>query len=273
MPTTDTATSYSLTWDALRSPDLPLREPPAAPGERWLVGPDVDLFTAGVTDAQRDRAFAVMDWYFRQTFLLLTERPNRMIPYLSASDLPWRIFSAQRQYIDPEYHENSRFDDEDDCPVALPLRDVLPGVTVRTQADADRLIPELLRVPVGWLGTWVDLRPTEEVDLSRWTTKPAEWLKTCRETGSDYIHSARAGRRGESKANPLVCTDMADRWLESYEAEKRKMLGWLAISDVHGLDLAGVRGAVAQCRGAGVPVWCGPPIDGELIRQWPGEVS
>lgn len=243
MHATDTASPFSLHWDALRSPDLPLRQPPASQGERWLVGPDVDLFADGVSDAQRDRAYAAMALRPATTFLLLTGEPGRAVEYLARLGRQGRINDAAITQLGSQvwyrkrgagwYSVDDRADEVDGPP--FPLPNVLPGVRLATQADTDGLAWDLGKVPAA--RRWILMEPTEAIDLFE-----LFWSPPC---GMSMLP------RGYRINN----------------------IHWVVIPDVSGLDPAAVRGVVKQCRAAGVPVWSGPAIDGELIRQGPEEVS
>lgn len=276
MPATDTATYFSRSWDALRSPDLPLREPPAAPGERWLVGPDVDLFNPILSDPMRDRAqaFAVMALRPDVTFLLLTGEPKLAAEYLGPMTIRWHEWLVVAAgFRGCNFKVGNGVDESADFAggrYRVPPNALL-GVTVATQADADRLLPELLRVPaVRW---WVDFRPTEVVNLALdnwvWLRAPVrgDWPIGEHVVAESGLHRAVSNRHGALS----VRTPDGLLGIKPGEFERRGF-AWLAIPDVPGLDLAGVRSAVDQCRRAGVSVWCGPEIDGELVRQGPDEV-
>lgn len=51
-------------------------------------------------------------------------------------------------------------------PETWPLRYLMLGATIRTQADADRLLPALAELPSRW--RFVRVEPVEDIDLSRW---------------------------------------------------------------------------------------------------------
>lgn len=144
-------------------------------------------------------------------------------------------------------------------------KNVWLGTSIATQADADRNIPLLLEcrdlAPVLFLSC----EPlVEAVDLSHCTTKPSAWLKDCRETGAEYAQSAKRARAGVENVNVDICSDMSDRWLDSYLSEKRKMIDWVIVGGESGhgarpMHPDWVRAIRDQCQTAGVPLF---------FKQW-----
>jgi protein gp37 len=147
---------------------------------RIFVNSMSDLFHPNVKDEWIDRIFAVMALCPQHTFQVLTKRPERMLAYLSASNIEARIAYAcvqNGQPIAPGYFSMApgggdlwevfgapgklRFVDERvnggvPCSTGKwsaadfdkwPLPNVQPGVSVEDQKTADERIPLLLQTP------------------------------------------------------------------------------------------------------------------------------
>ena len=116
---------------------------------RIFVNSVSDLFHENVTDAMRDRIFAVMALCPQHDFLVLTKRPARMLEYLTAHGLRQRIYSYATLTVDGNF---------DRFPLHMahhrssgagwwPLPNLWLGVSVESQAAADERIPLLLQTP------------------------------------------------------------------------------------------------------------------------------
>ena len=136
-----------------------------------------DLFADGVPDAWIDQVFAVMALAPWHTFQVLTKRAARMQAYLATGDTVARIGAAQSE-IDPEV---SCYDNVGQDAV-WPLRNVWLGVSAEDQRRADERIPDLMRAPAAV--RFVSVEPAlGPMDLSRWTTDPANFLDYCDAVG------------------------------------------------------------------------------------------
>lgn len=119
---------------------------PARPRVLLTVDPFAD-----VLQEWRDRLFALMEEFRELDWVVVTERPEHVV---KACGICCNIHGV------PQH--------------------IFLGVKVRTQAEADRLIPELLRVPAKTRFVWVE--PEEALDLSRWIrgrvlqTNDGRWL-------------------------------------------------------------------------------------------------
>lgn len=119
----------------------------AKAGQRVFVEDMSDLFLDMIPDAMIDRVMAVINWRRDMAFQVLTKRIERARSYFADPETPWRIFAAQRQHIDDEYCENARFDDEDRCPVSLPMPNLWLGTSVEDQQRANEREPVLRQIP------------------------------------------------------------------------------------------------------------------------------
>jgi len=107
-----------------------------------------DLAHEAVPDVFRALAYAVMQECRRHTYLVLTKRIHELGYSLRANLSPLRT----RPF------------------------GIFPGVTVCTQEEADKNIPELLRLKefFPWMRVWVSLEPIlEEISLLRWIPIPS----------------------------------------------------------------------------------------------------
>jgi protein gp37 len=112
-----------------------------------------DLWHKDVPDEFIDRVFAVMAYCPQHQFLILTKRAERMLHYFR-SEPQERILAeygkieyprGSEVYVDIwSEHDNWLYDFAEGC---WPLPNVILGVSVSTQKDADRSIPLLLQTP------------------------------------------------------------------------------------------------------------------------------
>ncbi len=138
-----------------------------------FVGSQTDLFHESVPDEFIDRVFAVMALCPQHQFLILTKRAERMLHYFR-SEPQERILAeygkieyprGSEVYVDIwSEHDNWLYDFAEGC---WPLPNVILGVSVSTQKDADRSIPLLLQTPAAM--RIVSIEPQlEEIDISPW---------------------------------------------------------------------------------------------------------
>jgi protein gp37 len=196
-------------------------------------------------DDNRSRLLT-MDDMRADLFRLIDATPN----------LDWLLVTKRPENIRRMWPENRHTFTANDSQRYTYRSNVWLLTSVSDQATADAMIPELLKardlVPVLGVSAEPLLGP---IDASRWTTKPAEWLATCKEQGADYIDAKSAGR-----GHPEICGDMADKWLDSYLSEKNKMLDlWITggESGPHARphNIAWSRSIGEQCQAAGVAWW------------------
>lgn len=184
------------------------REAKAA-GERRRVfcASLADVFDEEVPDDWRFDLFELILRCPNLDWLLLTKRPN--------SACAW--FERVRSLILSEF----------------PIPNVWLGVSIATQADADKNIPILLKCRASV--RFVSAEPLiEAVDLSRVVIKR-------KESGPDVSFDALQGWHGGSEAD-------------------RTRLDWVIVGGESGpgarpCDVAWVRSIVQQCQAAGVPVF------------------
>ena len=112
----------------------------------YFVNSMGDLFHEGITESVIDRIFSIMAMTPQHTYQILTKRTKRMREYLSTKDRVWRVFASVRYYIDNEFREGSRFED-DETPFEWPLTNVWVGSSIEDQKRADERIPDLRETP------------------------------------------------------------------------------------------------------------------------------
>ena len=206
-------------------------EPPS--NFRWLTMSELRLTLGRLIDATPN-----LDW------LLVTKRPEN----IRRMYLDWHLDGGTTGRIRELMHE---CESQDVHPYWR--KNVWLLTSVSDQATADAMIPELLKcrdlVPVLGVSAEPLLGP---VDFAKWTTKPSEWLATCKEQGASYIEGKKS-RDG----HPEICSDMADKWLDSYLSEKSKMLDWIITGGESGpharpCNVEWIRSIGEQCKAAGV---------------------
>jgi len=112
---------------------------------RIFVNSMSDLFHENVTDAMRDRIFALMALCRQHIFQVLTKRPERMLAYLSDPALWERLVAAMEALHNAG---KVKFDALAQALVTgLPLPHVQLGVSVEDQPTANKRIPLLLQTP------------------------------------------------------------------------------------------------------------------------------
>ena len=175
-----------------------------------------DLFHPGICDEWIHAVYDVMEAAKQHTFIICTKRPERIIPVL----------------YDSGY---------------LGLGDYLPNVwhlcTVENQEQADRRIPELLRLKDysgGWPVLGISVEPMlGDIDISEWLE---QWQ--CPECGVWESHER------------FCTTCSADRW--DYDNIKTRGLGWCIVGGETGPKARPMhpewpRSLRDQCQVAGVP--------------------
>lgn len=258
-------------WNPYTHPDAPLR---------WrkpqTVKVTLDLFDHvlwNVTEDVKqgiDRIFAVMALCPQHAFFLPTERPGRMREYLArvgAETDTWRDrWDSARRWL--QGHLTSPTDRRSMgrweyvgvmmAYQKFPLPNVVLGTVIRTQADADERIPELLECPAAY--RYVEVEPREAIDLLKpGYLAPVTMARTpqqCDMCGA--IAELRPyGPRGE-----YVCFDcgMKDEAAAKAAFEGKVLAGpfisWLHIAGGREpVDIAWIRSLIAQADAAGVPVW------------------
>lgn len=217
--------------DALAEP-LSWRVP-----KKIFVNSMSDLFHESLPDAAIDQVYAVMlltPWHTHQ---VVTKRPERAARYLNDPALYSRVLEAatkiraarRRLKHGPDKAGLDRIAISN--PATHPPRWIWLVTSVESQKTADERIPHLLRCPAAVLG--VSYEPAlEAVDFSRWLR-----CQGCGLGPNDF------GRREQP-----CCPD------------RTEVLDWLIAGGESGpgarpCDLAWLRGAVAQARAAGAPVF------------------
>ena len=223
---------------------------------RVLVNSIGDLFQDGVLDSFIDQMFAVMALAPRHTFQVLSKRAERMHAYLSDDALFMRIVEACNRAADGSeavsgVRENlttlARGVRREPHLMQWPLMNVWLGVSVEDQQVADERIPLLLQTPA--VVRFLSCDPLlEAVDLRHYIGLD----------GSKRHAGARRRRGGRY-----------DEWSGGFTGLRQHPvptsahdpgLHWVIVGGESGrgarpFDLAWARSIVAQCRGAGVPVF------------------
>lgn len=165
---------------------LPLRWRKA---RRIFVNPMADLFHEGLSDADIDQVFAVMQRCTRHTFQILTKRSERMRDYVTAL------------YAEADANNRRWFDRGFVWPLGtkaamakervVPFSNVWLGASVEDQARADERIPDLLATPAAL--RFVSAEPLLEevtifsmdgpVDVPDGMTSPLHWVICGGESG------------------------------------------------------------------------------------------
>jgi hypothetical protein len=215
-----------------------------------LFGPEIVLAGGVLNGEAIDRAYAVMALCPYAMFLLPTGWPKRMTKWFREQDEKplWGSLNHLFWYAQIATGSTSISREVIDS-WRWPLPNVIPAITLSTQADGDRLVPDLLRVPAGRLGRAVVLRATEAIDLHDGTGERA---------ADGWLH--RPWYSNPASKNPI---------------------GWVVLEPIQNKDKAKVHiwareypGILRdQCRAAGVPLWSAVPIGGEWVREFPEGVN
>lgn len=239
---------YDSTWDA-KSLDKPLR---------WRKPKRVrvlsDLFHEDVPFEFVAAVFGVMAACPQHTFQVLTKRPERALEFFEWIDAKaagddtvantprefavmqaWRHDGPENGLYCRGFNTDSKH--------ALgewPLKNVWLGVSIATQADADKNIPELLQCPAAV--RFVSAEPLiEAVEI-----QGALETWQCKKCGAA---SSQPG--GECQAFEFC---------EDEDVERLPGLDWVIVGGESGpgarpCDVAWIRSIVEQCKAAGVPVF------------------
>jgi protein gp37 len=117
------------------------------------------------------------------------------------------------------------------------------GISITDQADADRMIPDLLRMPGK---RWISIEPMlGEVDLSAWILE-SRYCPKCR------IRLCEEGVKGHGES--IVCRKCGN------EVDRSETLDWVVIGCESGprrrpCELEWVQSVVEQCRAAGTKLY------------------
>jgi len=219
-------TGNSRLWLPDLADPLRLKKP-----SRIFVADMGDLFYEEVTNEEIAAVFGVMAACPRHTFQCLTKRPKRMrewFAWVADAKIPkaWCVGAARRAMG----REHVAFADEvpEGCgdPRAWPLPNVHLGVSVESQKYAAERVPHLLQTPAAV--RWVSAEPLlEAVDFST------------------YL-----GVNDDQRRAGVSC-------VTGYHPG----LNWIVVGGESGpgarpFYLSWARSIVAQCRAAGVPVFC-----------------
>lgn len=233
-----------------------------------------DLFNEGVTNEQIAAVFGVMAATPRHRYYVLTKRAKRMrewFEWISQWDI-WEtieqaatdaIVDAGDCTLDPRVRDRNGDPVEVDIPhgTGWPLQNVRIGISVCTQADADRDIPELLRCPAAL--RYLSMEPLlQSVTLGQpEVSDPPE----------------------ENPTHPLPNPKEWDDW--KYWAARDRGIGWVIVGCESGpkarpMEAEWAESLLKQCQAAHVPfffkqaVYRGkldhcPPMWGTTWRQFP----
>lgn len=222
---------------------LRLRKP-----SRIFVADMGDLFYEAVPIRSIARVFAVMALAERHTFQLLTKRPERMRELLANERFWVEVVHLAEQLVLTRdrvtWGGMCGFDAlAEQLVAARALRHAWLGVSVEDQATADERIPLLLDTPAAV--RWVSQEPQIGEVVYR-----EDWLRGrfdhCPEETDDPETDGCRGCAG---------------WGIECAAVRGARLDWIVIGGESGpgarpFDLAWARSTIAQCRAAGVPVFC-----------------
>ncbi len=142
-----------------------------------FVNSQSDLFHESVPDEYIDRVLevaAITPWH---QYLILTKRPERMLPYFTEGETPVRLRVAlgasshwPNQLVKALRHiykDDRQAIDDGDFVGRWPLPNVILGVTAENQEEADRRIPILLQTPAA--KRWLSIEPMlGPMDLRRY---------------------------------------------------------------------------------------------------------
>jgi len=188
---------------------------------RVFVNSMSDLFHERVPDEWIDRIFAVMALSPRHTFQVLTKRPERLNAYLRCGIGLYSRVLAAAEPLREQFTELNQIGISN--PAALPLRNLWLGVSVEDQATADERIPLLLQTPAAV--RFVSYEPAlGPVDFGRALELSADLTPLFHVPPRDHVDWIIVGGESGPGARPF--------------------------------DVAWARSTIAQCRAAGVPVFC-----------------
>ncbi|MEW6439226.1 MAG: DUF5131 family protein [Pseudomonadota bacterium] len=157
-----------------------------------------DIFHESVSTCAASVVIGMASLCGRHTFLLLTKRPDRLAEFFRSVslaecqsalyDLPgWSAGTPTGIGRIGDMSSINGTNDSLDGPDSWPVPNVIIGVSASTQADVDRLVPQLLAVPAA--KRWLSLEPLlEAIDLSAfvggpYVGVPLDWVVVGAETG------------------------------------------------------------------------------------------
>ena len=163
-----------------------------------------DVFYEGHDDKWIDHVFTVAALCPQHTIIILTKRPHRMRDYMRRIDDKGRhpamayaaLLAATGRYSTPALDLRQ-----------WPLPNVWLGVSVEDQPTADKRIPILLNTPTKL--RFISAEPLlGPIDLARWTTDGADFLRYCDAVGGpqpniDMLDWVICGGESGHKANPM----------------------------------------------------------------------
>ena len=214
-------TGNSRLWLPDLADPLRLKKP-----SRIFVADMGDLFYEEVTNEEIDQVFAVMSIASHHVFQVLTKRAKRMREYMTDPGTPFRVARAVDRI---EVRREVATLSEETRPVEAiewPLPGLHLGVSVESQKYAAERVPHLLQTPAAV--RWVSAEPLlEAVDFST------------------YL-----GVNDDQRRAGVSC-------VTGYHPG----LNWIVVGGESGpgarpFYLSWARSIVAQCRAAGVPVFC-----------------
>lgn len=205
-----------------------------------------DLFHEDVPFEFVAAVFGVMAACPQHTFQLLTKRPERALEFFG---FRWATGARYEGcgYRSACTADGRRFLGDAmpyDGALAWPLKNVWLGVSVATQADADKNIPILLKCPAAV--RFVSAEPLiEAVNL-----RELNAVATAVRDGKPLVVRDQVDALGGVGGGPLAM-------LLGY-GEKRASLDWIIVGGESGhsarpCDVAWIRSVVEQCKSAGVP--------------------
>lgn len=210
-----------------------------------------DLFHEDVLDEFIGRVFGVMGIAERQTFMVLTKRPERMLAWIKSR--PRDEAKPEQAVVPCEFGDMS-------YSLPWPLPNVWLGVSVENQATADERIPLLLQTPAAV--RFVSCEPMlGPVDLSKWIPFVMPPFDEIDEDPRVVGYPPESAFTNRDKLDWVIC-------------------GCESGPGARLMDATWARSLLDQCKGAGVPFFFKqrmvagkiekmPKIDGVAYGQFP----
>lgn len=192
---------------------------------KWRKKPGIvriscDVF-GDLAEEDRDAVFAVAALCPAMTFLLATENARGMAEWFARPGWISRIMTAIRSVGEARY--------EDGLTRSGPFSNLILGVTIRDQAEADERVPWLLRCPAAC--RLVDVRPRGAIDLK-------------------FSFSIKCEQCGSERSGYFGCPDCRS----ILQGKFGPRINWLTVSGSSDpMHPSWVRGLRDQCVAAGVP--------------------
>lgn len=154
-----------------------------------------DLFHPNVPDEVIIHAWAVMTATPQHTYLALTKRPARMRSLLSSPNFRRKVAQQTAEILEDSdvWHNYVAFG------TTWPLPNVLAGVTVEDQEQADKRIPVLLDTPAA--NRWLSVEP-----LLERVTLPTGW-----DRGTGWVVCGGEAGHGARPMNPRWARSIRDQ--------------------------------------------------------------